>query len=83
MILLHNNFNYFVFITSIKPIHNLSIKTLPVAIILFILVNLNMYLRLKLKVPPFKAKYLNLIVNKYRKRKVKRSFFNNLKDPKI
>jgi hypothetical protein len=34
-----------------------------------------MYLRLKIEVPPSKANFLNLIVNKYRKRKVKRFFY--------
>jgi len=34
-----------------------------------------MYLRLKLEVPPSKAKVLNLIVNKYRERKVKRILY--------
>ena len=43
--------------------------------ILFFKVNLNMYLRLKIRVPPLKANILNLIVNKYRKRKVKRIFY--------
>ena len=42
-----------------------------------------MNLRLKLRVPPLKAKFLNLIANKYRKRKVKRFFFKDLKDPEI
>ena len=43
--------------------------------ILFYLVGFNMYLRLKIEVPPSKANFLNLIVNKYRKRKVKRFFY--------
>jgi len=34
-----------------------------------------MYLRLKIRVPPLKANILNLIVNKYRKRKVKRILY--------
>ena len=42
---------------------------------LFYLVDFNMYLRLKIGVPSSKAIFLNLIENKYRKRKVKRIFF--------
>ena len=42
---------------------------------MYFLVNLNMKLRLKIEVPPSKAKFLNLIVNKYRERKVKRILY--------
>lgn len=42
---------------------------------LFYLVDFNMYLRLKIEVPSSKAIFLNLIENKYRKRKVKRILF--------
>jgi len=34
-----------------------------------------MFLRLKTEGPPSKANFLNLIVNKYRKRKVKRFLY--------
>ncbi len=42
---------------------------------LCILVDLNMYLRLKIGVPPSRANFLNLIVYKYREIKVKRFFY--------
>ena len=41
----------------------------------YLIVDFNMELRLKIGVPPPKANFLNLIVNKYRKVKVKRFFF--------